>query len=41
MRAEQTTLRERMKRELAGKDLVCVCKPESCHGDVILEIANA
>ncbi len=28
------------KRELRGKDLICWCKPASCHGDVILEIAN-
>lgn len=41
MRPEQMTLRERMKRELAGKNLVCVCKPAVCHGDVILEIANS
>lgn len=26
--------------ELAGKDLVCWCKPASCHGDVLLELAN-
>lgn len=28
------------KRELRGKDLVCFCAPEACHGDVLLEIAN-
>ena len=27
--------------ELAGKDLVCFCSPKPCHGDVLLEIANA
>jgi hypothetical protein len=27
--------------ELRGKDLVCWCAPESCHGDVLLELANA
>jgi hypothetical protein len=27
--------------ELAGKDLVCWCKPgQPCHADVLLEIAN-
>jgi hypothetical protein len=26
--------------ELAGKDLVCWCAPESCHADVLLELAN-
>jgi hypothetical protein len=27
--------------ELRGKDLVCWCAPERCHGDVLLELANA
>jgi hypothetical protein len=26
--------------ELRGKDLVCWCSPEACHGDVLLRIAN-
>jgi hypothetical protein len=26
--------------ELKGKNLGCWCKPESCHGDVLLEILN-
>ena len=26
--------------ELRGKDLVCWCAPERCHGDVLLEMAN-
>ena len=30
-----------VKAELAGKDLVCFCAPKACHGDVLLEIANA
>lgn len=25
---------------LRGKDLVCFCKPQSCHGDYLLRIAN-
>jgi hypothetical protein len=29
-----------IKRELHGKDLVCCCAPQRCHGDVLLEIAN-
>lgn len=28
------------RRELAGKDLVCFCAPQACHGDVLLEVAN-
>lgn len=32
---------EAAKRELAGKDLVCFCAPKGCHGDVLLEVANA
>ena len=26
---------------LRGKDLVCWCKPEACHADVLLRLANA
>lgn len=26
--------------ELRGKDLVCWCAPQPCHGDVLLELAN-
>ncbi len=29
------------KEELKGKDLVCYCSPKSCHGDILLEIANS
>lgn len=29
------------KRELRGKDLVCWCAPCTCHGDILLEIANS
>lgn len=28
------------QKELKGKDLVCWCAPESCHADILLEIAN-
>jgi len=27
--------------ELRGKDLVCFCAPQACHGDVLLRLANA
>ena len=26
--------------ELKGKDLICWCSPQACHGDLLLEIAN-
>jgi hypothetical protein len=26
--------------ELRGKDLVCWCAPERCHGDVLIELLN-
>jgi hypothetical protein len=26
--------------ELRGKDLACWCKPEGCHGDILLRLAN-
>jgi hypothetical protein len=32
---------EEIKKQLKGKDLICFCAPKSCHGDVILEIANS
>ncbi len=28
------------KVELCGKDLICFCKPLSCHGDILIRIAN-
>lgn len=34
-------LRERIRTELGGKDLVCWCAPEACHADVLIEVANA
>lgn len=37
---QSPSLRAAIKRELRGKDLVCVCKPKVCHCDVLLEIAN-
>lgn len=30
-----------VKENLKGKDLVCFCKPERCHGDTLIEIANS
>jgi hypothetical protein len=27
--------------EIRGMDLVCSCAPDRCHGDVLLELANA
>lgn len=26
--------------ELRGRNLVCWCSPEPCHGDVLIELAN-
>lgn len=34
-------LLEQVRTELAGKDLVCCCKPKACHGDILIEIANS
>lgn len=33
-------IREKARKELRGKDLVCFCKPKECHGDWLLEVAN-
>ena len=27
--------------ELQGRDLVCFCTPQACHGDLLLRLANA
>jgi hypothetical protein len=35
----QPTLLEKLP-ELKGKTLCCFCKPKSCHGDVLAELAN-
>jgi hypothetical protein len=33
---------EDARRELAGRDLACWCKPgEPCHADVLIEVANS
>lgn len=37
---ENPALVEKVKEELRGKDLVCYCAPEPCHGDVLLRLAN-
>jgi hypothetical protein len=37
----QTWIRQDAIEDLRGKDLACWCAPEACHGDVLLELANA
>jgi len=37
----QPALIEQARKELKGKDLVCFCSPQKCHGDVLLKIANS
>lgn len=29
------------RRELKGKDLVCFCSPQPCHGEVLMQVANS
>lgn len=36
----QPDLVRRIRRELRGKVLGCFCKPQACHGDVLVEIAE-
>jgi Domain of unknown function (DUF4326) len=36
----QPKLIERVKLELRGRDLVCYCSPQACHGNILLSIAN-
>lgn len=40
MEWEQTGLRQRIRDELRGKDLICFCKPKPCHADMLLVIAH-
>lgn len=37
----QPDLVAKVQRDLRGKDLVCWCSPQRCHGHVLVEIANA
>lgn len=34
-------LMEWSRENLRGKDLACFCKPNACHGDIILEYVNS
>jgi hypothetical protein len=36
----QPELVEKARKELKGKVLGCWCKPELCHGDVLVEIVE-
>ncbi len=36
----QPLLVQAAKDELAGRDLVCFCSPLSCHGEILLKLAN-
>ena len=37
---DQKWLRDLIKKELRGRDLVCWCYPEPCHLTIVMEIAN-
>jgi Domain of unknown function (DUF4326) len=37
---DQPAFIQRIKTELKGKHLVCFCKPKSCHGDILFDLAN-
>jgi hypothetical protein len=36
----QPDLMKKIRKNLKGKTLGCFCKPEACHGDVLVEIAE-
>jgi Domain of unknown function (DUF4326) len=38
---EQAALRQRMRDELAGRDLRCWCAPARCHGEYVRKVANS
>ena len=41
MHREKAAYREKIRRELKGKNLACFCPTDkACHADVLLEIAN-
>lgn len=35
------TLITAIKHNLKGKDLICFCAPQRCHGDFLLKLANS
>jgi hypothetical protein len=37
---DRPCLVERARKELRGKTLACWCAPQSCHADVLVEVAN-
>lgn len=37
---EQSEFRERVRRELGGRDLACWCAPRRCHADGLLLVAS-
>lgn len=41
MLAANPSLWHAARAELRGRDLVCFCAPQACHGDVLLEVANS
>lgn len=38
---QQPELVAQAKKELVGKDLICWCSPQRCHGDVLIKVANS
>lgn len=40
MKPEQDALRDAIRNQLAGRDLVCFCAPKPCHADIIFMLAN-
>lgn len=37
----QPELMAAAKKELKGRDLVCYCAPQQCHGDILLLLVNS
>lgn len=38
--ADDYQFQQKIKEELRGKDLVCSCVPNRCHGETLIRIAN-
>lgn len=37
---DQFELREKIRKNLKGKDLVCYCAPQKCHADTLMRISE-
>lgn len=41
MAPENHEYRDMVRRQLRGRNLTCCCKPQPCHGDLLMKVANS